>query len=161
MVKRLLKFSLFGVLALTSLAAWLRHDEAPSDYSELKIELGVNDPGINGYILMREFAETYEVVGMEDGELAQQNEIEVWDTLPDSLSALVPKYIEAIPRDPFDGEPMRYSKEHGIVYSVGNDFVDNGGSEHPFLFSYAWDDDYDEVAEQDATEPTIALRLLP
>jgi hypothetical protein len=52
-------------------------------------------------------------------------------TLPDDLQALVPQYIESIPADPFDGEPFRYSKEKGIVYSVGIDLIDSGGSTEP------------------------------
>lgn len=79
--------------------------------------------------------------------------------LPDSLNALVPDYLAAIPRDPFDGEPMRYSKGKKIVYSVGNDFADQSGSERAFLFQLDPDDDY-EAAELDNTEPTFALRFV-
>ncbi len=49
--------------------------------------------------------------------------------LPDSLDALVPGYIEAVPIDDFDGEPMRYSKEKRVIYSVGYDLKDNGGGD--------------------------------
>ncbi len=38
---------------------------------------------------------------------------------PESLDMLVPEYIESIPRDPYDGAPMRYSPHFGVVYSVG------------------------------------------
>lgn len=48
--------------------------------------------------------------------------------LPLSLDALVPKYISEIPTDPFDGRPMKYSKEKKIIWSVGKDSVDSGGS---------------------------------
>lgn len=48
--------------------------------------------------------------------------------LPDDLSALVPKYLDAIPADPYDGKPFRYVSAKGIVYSVGKDLVDSGGS---------------------------------
>jgi hypothetical protein len=50
-------------------------------------------------------------------------------SLPASLDALVPKYIEAVPRDPFDGKPFRYSPEKKIVHSVGPDLEDEGGAE--------------------------------
>ena len=30
--------------------------------------------------------------------------------------------------DPFDGKPIRYSKDKKIIYSVGEDGVDSGGS---------------------------------
>jgi len=48
--------------------------------------------------------------------------------LPNSLSELVPKYLPKIPIDPFDGKPLRYSKEKGIIYCVGRDLKDSGGS---------------------------------
>lgn len=48
--------------------------------------------------------------------------------LPESLQALVPTYIAAIPTDPYDGKSFRYSPSLGIVYSVGKDLKDSGGS---------------------------------
>ncbi|MBN1817665.1 MAG: hypothetical protein JW828_09905 [Sedimentisphaerales bacterium] len=49
--------------------------------------------------------------------------------LPEALEELVPIYLEEIPFDPFDGEPLRYKQTHPgyIVYSIGEDQVDNGG----------------------------------
>ncbi len=47
---------------------------------------------------------------------------------PKSLQALVPQYIDAVPVDPFDGKPFRYKPDKGIVYSVGKDCIDSGGS---------------------------------
>lgn len=54
-------------------------------------------------------------------------------TLPDSLAALVPEYLPAVPEDPYDSQPLRYKKlEHGyVVYSVDRDGEDNGGKERP------------------------------
>jgi len=51
--------------------------------------------------------------------------------LPDTLDALVPTYIDAVPEDPFDGRTLRYEKlETGfVVYSVGEDRRDDGGKE--------------------------------
>jgi hypothetical protein len=51
--------------------------------------------------------------------------------LPDQLSDLVPKFLPAVLTDPFDGKPLRYKKlaKVYIVYSVGEDTVDNGGAE--------------------------------
>jgi hypothetical protein len=51
--------------------------------------------------------------------------------LPDSLTELVPTYLDAVPKDPFDGQPLRYRKcEVGyFVYSVGADLTDDGGKE--------------------------------
>jgi hypothetical protein len=48
--------------------------------------------------------------------------------LPDSLKELVPMYLPEVPKDPFDGKPIRYSKEKKIIYSVGPDLIDSGGS---------------------------------
>lgn len=48
--------------------------------------------------------------------------------LPDSLQALVPRYLPAIPRDPFDGKEFKYSPAKGTVYSVGKDLKDSGGA---------------------------------
>jgi hypothetical protein len=49
--------------------------------------------------------------------------------LPATLDALVPDYLEAIPIDDFDGQPLRYLREKKAVYSVGEDLTDSGGSE--------------------------------
>ena len=48
--------------------------------------------------------------------------------LPETLQALVPEYLAAVPRDPYDGEPFRYSAEKGLVWSVGKNLTDEGGS---------------------------------
>jgi hypothetical protein len=55
---------------------------------------------------------------------------------PESLDQLRPQYLTAGPLDPFDGEPLRYRRvEDGvIIYSVGQDAVDNNGNlnrKHP------------------------------
>ena len=52
---------------------------------------------------------------------------------PDSLDALVPGILPAIPLDPFDGKPMRYARAGNgwKVWSVGEDNVDNGGQGDP------------------------------
>ena len=50
---------------------------------------------------------------------------------PERLADLVPDYLDAVPMDPFDGEPLRYRRlETGyMVYSVGRNLVDDGGAE--------------------------------
>jgi hypothetical protein len=48
-------------------------------------------------------------------------------SLPDSLSSLVPEYIEEVPRDPYDEAEFRYDCSRRLVYSVGDDLVDSGG----------------------------------
>jgi hypothetical protein len=51
--------------------------------------------------------------------------------LPETLADLVPRFLSAIPGDPFDGEPLRYKRlESGyVVYSLGPDGNDDGGKE--------------------------------
>lgn len=49
--------------------------------------------------------------------------------LPSSLDMLIPKYNETTPEDPFDKAPLKYSPEKKIIYSVGSDSKDSGGSE--------------------------------
>jgi hypothetical protein len=48
--------------------------------------------------------------------------------LPDSLAELVPDYLSEVPKDSFDGQPIRYSKAKKIIYSVGEDLKNEGGS---------------------------------
>jgi hypothetical protein len=52
---------------------------------------------------------------------------------PLALHELVPAFLDAVPNDPFDGLPFRYAPAKGIVYSVGEDLVDDGGSAPPPL----------------------------
>ena len=51
---------------------------------------------------------------------------------PETLSQLVPGYLEAIPADPFadDGRPIAYAPdaEPPVLYSIGSDGVDDGGA---------------------------------
>jgi type II secretory pathway pseudopilin PulG len=53
--------------------------------------------------------------------------------LPDTLAELIPAYLDAVPKDPFDGKDLRYKKlETGfVVYSIGEDGDDDGGKERP------------------------------
>lgn len=50
---------------------------------------------------------------------------------PGQLTDLVPEYLAQMPRDPFDGQSLRYHRRPNgyIVYSVGRDLTDNGGAE--------------------------------
>jgi hypothetical protein len=58
--------------------------------------------------------------------------------LPDNLSELVPDYLEAIPQDPFSGQPLAIKKgKTWIVYSVGMNRADDGGVHR--LYSEATD----------------------
>jgi hypothetical protein len=48
---------------------------------------------------------------------------------PDSLEDLVPNYLPAIPIDPYSNQPLKYRPEPMgfVLYSVGDDGIDNGG----------------------------------
>ncbi|MDD4736754.1 MAG: hypothetical protein PHP44_11690 [Kiritimatiellae bacterium] len=48
--------------------------------------------------------------------------------LPDQLLDLAPDFLPFVPVDPYDGQPFRYARESGVVYSVGKDLLDSGGS---------------------------------
>jgi len=51
--------------------------------------------------------------------------------VPGQLADLVPTYLEQVPIDPFDGQPIRYREtEPGyVLWSVNEDGKDNGGKE--------------------------------
>jgi len=49
---------------------------------------------------------------------------------PNTLQALAPEFLPAVPADFMDGQPLRYrleGQDHFVLYSVGLDGVDNGG----------------------------------
>jgi uncharacterized membrane protein YiaA len=53
---------------------------------------------------------------------------------PDSAQALVPEFLDAVPLDPFDGQPLRYKKNDDAsltIYSIGPDLTDNHGDVEP------------------------------
>ncbi|MFC1781577.1 hypothetical protein ACFLZ8_04890 [Planctomycetota bacterium] len=53
--------------------------------------------------------------------------------LPEQLKELVPKYIESVPEDPFDGKELRYKELNPgfVIYSIGEDLSDDNGTEEP------------------------------
>jgi hypothetical protein len=52
---------------------------------------------------------------------------------PAKLADVTPKYLPAVPLDPYDGKPLRYmrTKDGAVVYSVGKDGRDDGGFIRP------------------------------
>jgi hypothetical protein len=50
---------------------------------------------------------------------------------PQTLAELIPEHLPDVPEDPFDGAPLRYKRLEGgfVVYSVGEDGVDDDGRE--------------------------------
>ena len=74
-------------------------------------------------------------LGIERFRLAHTN------ALPGSLERLAPIFCATVPRDPFDGEPLRY-KTHGAsyaVYSIGSNGRDDGG--------VVWDSKFTKVPQ--------------
>ena len=53
--------------------------------------------------------------------------------LPESLSNLIPQYLDNIPLDPFNGKALKYNKlDPGfIIYSVGQNLSDDNWKEQP------------------------------
>jgi hypothetical protein len=47
--------------------------------------------------------------------------------LPETLDALRPAYLEVLPRDHFDGAPLRYDPARRLLWSVGSDLRDAEG----------------------------------
>jgi hypothetical protein len=49
---------------------------------------------------------------------------------PETLDELVPRYLKEVPRDPYDGQPLRFRRQNAmvVIYSIGKDGADDGGS---------------------------------
>jgi hypothetical protein len=83
---------------------------------------------------------------------------------PAELAGLVPEFLPSIPRDPADGKPLRYQhKPDGafLLYSIGEDGVDNGGDASPATKSetFGWQRGRDLVWPTAATpEEVIAYQ---
>ena len=79
----------------------------------------------------REFAARRRVLAAKMAVLAYRGE---HGALPADLNALVPDYLPAVPQDPFTQAPLRFRKPPGgfVVYSIGPDGADNGGT--PFSY---------------------------
>jgi hypothetical protein len=53
---------------------------------------------------------------------------------PASLNDLVPEFVAGIPRDPVDGQPLRYRRDAEgsfLLYSINTDGKDDGGDPRP------------------------------
>jgi hypothetical protein len=61
------------------------------------------------------------------------------------LADLVPDFLPTVPRDPFDGQPLRLRQSDNtiVIYSIGKDGKDDGG----------------QNASWDSSEPDMVLRL--
>lgn len=59
--------------------------------------------------------------------IAQWREAGGGSGLPATLADLVPEFLDGIPVDAFNGEPLGYDAARGMLWSVGIDGVDSGG----------------------------------
>lgn len=79
---------------------------------------------------------------------------------PSNLTELIPEFMSEIPRDPADGEPLRYRPVADgtfLLYSIGEDGKDDGGDPNPpdASKSRAWQFGRDWVWPQPATAEEI------
>lgn len=84
---------------------------------------------------------------------------------PESLGALVPEFLTEVPRDFMDGQPLRYKLQPDgqfLLWSVGEDFKDDGGDAMPLGVASGssnlpdWLKGRDWVWPQAATEAEVA-----
>jgi hypothetical protein len=81
--------------------------------------------------------------------------------LPDRIELLVPEYVKSVPRDPVDGQAIRYKLNTDgsfLLYSIGANAVDDGGSAtstNSASKSFSWQKGLDWVWPQPATEAEI------
>ncbi len=80
------------------------------------------------------------------------------DHYPSALAQLVPDFVPAVPRDPVDGQPLRYrihSDGTFLLYSIGEDGADDGGDPSPASDtkskSFSWQKGRDLVWPRPAT----------
>lgn len=76
--------------------------------------------------------------------------------LPDSLNDLVPKYLREVPKDPFDGKNVRYSKKKKMIWFVGHDLTDASGASDSELRRYEGDP---VQLLKGATDPTVLIHF--
>lgn len=114
----------------------------PSNLFSLKILLTENIIGrmlhdivvvaLDG-IYFRRCEEDFSVIGTQVLFALRDYQIEKRQ-LPSSLNDLVPEYFSEIPRDSCDGQPVRFSIDKKIIYSIGSDLKDSGGSEDDIVY---------------------------
>jgi len=76
---------------------------------------------------------------------------------PDTLKALVPDYLVDLPLDSFDGQPLRYDASLAYLYSVGENYVDDGGA-GTAIFVTSRDCFFEETC---LSNPTFLIDRLP
>ncbi len=79
---------------------------------------------------------------------------------PENLTELMPDFLPAVPFDPIDDQPLRYRRHVDgtfLLYSIGNDGVDDGGNPKPSGDSQSlqWQRGRDWVWPQPATPEEV------
>lgn len=115
--------------------------ESPAWNSAPLVVQNVSDSAKSFYlskIILKGLAPTLEKIALTDTAqkltitaiAIRRYQLEHSGELPSDLSALVPQYLSAIPRDIMDGAPLRYKRmESGyLLYGIGFDGVDDLGN---------------------------------
>lgn len=109
----------------------------PSPLSSIKILLTENITGRIFHdivivtfedIFSRKCEEDFSVIGTQLLLAIKGYQIETGKIIT-SLGELMPEYFSEVPEDPFNEKQIRFSAEKKIIYSVGSDLKDTGGSE--------------------------------
>jgi hypothetical protein len=83
--------------------------------------------------------------------------------LPSSLDALVPQFLAAVPRDPFNGKPLHYSAKMRVIWSAGSNSYDDddeaGSLRHIWLRDPSLANSMDVLQMHRA--PALDLRFAP
>ena len=106
-------------------------------YTELRRELEPPDSSYHlSNVLLASLSRALDITTRSQAEitcarvaLAAERYRRATGDFPEMLDRLVPDYLEELPHDPFDGQPLRYkvTDEHVIIYSVGENLTDDGG----------------------------------
>ncbi|MGC9004785.1 MAG: hypothetical protein ACP5KZ_08810 [bacterium] len=116
------------------------------------------EPILDRVALKQYYLEKFSL-GATDILLALKAYKEAKGDLPESLSSLVPAYLSRVPTDPFDGEPLRYSREKRIIYCVGEKLVDMGGGPRTRTRPTPWGSKVEEVRMSEMDNPMIEINF--
>jgi hypothetical protein len=112
-----------------SRAESIREERSKSEFTELYYTLATAVTGVRGEGCRRAFASHSRIQHLRILCAAARYR-QVHGELPETLSELVPEFLEQVPHDIMDGKPMRYrrTKEGGcVVWSIGRNRIDDGG----------------------------------
>ena len=76
---------------------------------------------------------------------------------PETLKGLVPEYLEEVSHDPYSGDTLQYSREREIVWSVGENLRDDGGTTRAADGRPGTLNKTDEIASLDMVTPVSSV----